>query len=117
MANFIKKYIEGCTKCQQMKVNTHPMTPPLTPISSDASRPFELVTTDFITDLPVINGFDSIMVMVDHGLMKGVIFIPCAKTIDALGTADLYLCHVYTRFGLPRRIISDRDPRFTSKLF
>ena len=68
-------------------------------------------------DLLEINGFDSVMVMVDHGLMKGVIFIPCNKSIDALGAADLYLHHVYTRFGLPDKIISDRDPRFASHLY
>ena len=87
------------------------------PITSHARRPFALVTTDFITDLPEVNGFDSIMVVVDHGLTKGVILIPCNKTIDALGSADLYLDHVYKRFGLPDIIISDRDPHFAAALF
>ena len=100
-----------------MKVNTHPTLPPILPIKSTATRPFSLVTTDFITDLPEINGFDSIMVMVDNGLMKGVIFIPCNKSIDVLGAADLYLHHVYTWFRLPDKIISDRDPRFASHLY
>jgi hypothetical protein len=117
MATFVKNYVSGCATCQQMKVNMHPTAPPLSPIKSTATRPFALVTTDFITDLPISDGFDSIMVVVDHGLTKGVIFIPCNKTIDALGSANLYLQHVYTRFGLPDKIISDRDPRFASKLY
>jgi RNase H-like domain found in reverse transcriptase/Reverse transcriptase (RNA-dependent DNA polymerase)/Integrase zinc binding domain len=117
MMIFIKHFMEGCTKCQQMKVNTHPTTAPLSPIEMTASRPFELVTTDSITDLPENDSNDSIMVMVDHGLTKGVIFIPCNKTIDALGAANLYLQHVYTRFGLPEKIISNRDPRFASHLY
>jgi hypothetical protein len=29
--------------------------------------------------------------------------------------SDLYLQHVFPRFGLPRKVISDRDPRFISK--
>ena len=57
------------------------------------------------------------MVMVDHGLTKGVILIPCNKRVDALGSADLYLEHVYKRFRLPDKIISDYDPRFTSQLY
>jgi hypothetical protein len=81
------------------------------------THPFAMVTTDFITDLPENNGCDSIMVMVDHDLTKGAIFIPCSKMIMALGAADLYLQHVYTWFGLPDKIISDRDPRFASRLF
>jgi Integrase zinc binding domain len=117
MTIFIKNFVEGCAKCQQMKVNTHPTAPPLSPIKTMVTRPFELVTTDFITDLPENDGNDSIMVVVDHGLTKGVIFIPCNKTIDALGVANLYLQHVYTRFGLLEKIISDRDPRFASHLY
>ncbi len=38
---------------------------------------------DFIMDLPLSNGYDSILVMVDHRLMKGVIYAPCNKMIDA----------------------------------
>ena len=117
MTTFIKKYVEGCAKCQQMKVNTHPTTPPLTPIRSEGGCPFGLITTDFITDLPESDGYDSLMVVVDHGSTKGVVFIPCNKTIDALGVVTLLLDHVYKRFGLPNKIISDRDPRFTSQLF
>ena len=78
-----------------MKVNTHPTTLPLSPIKSDVTPPFSLVTTDFITDLPECNGYDSLMVVVDHGLTKGVILIPCNKTIDAMGAATLYLNYVY----------------------
>ena len=117
MVTFIKKYIAGCATCQQMKVNTHPTTLPLSPIKSDVTRPFALVMTDFITDLPESDGSDSLMVVVDHGLMKGVILIPCNKMIDALGASTLYLDNVYKRFRLPDKIISDRDPCFASQLF
>ena len=34
MGRFIANYIKGCTDCQQMKVNTHPTIPPLTPIKT-----------------------------------------------------------------------------------
>ena len=57
------------------------------------------------------------MIVVDHGLTKGVIYTSCKKTIDALGTAQLFLDHVWKRFGLPDTIISDRGPQFASKVF
>ena len=41
---------------------------------------FSQVGIDFMTDLPPSEGFDSIMVTVDHGLSKGVILTPCSKT-------------------------------------
>jgi len=83
----ITKWIKGCTTCQQMKVNTHPSNPRLMPIKSEATRPFQQCTVNFITDLPPSDSFDSIMVMVNHGLTKGVIYTLCKKTIDALTTA------------------------------
>src|SRR5246500_2535098 len=117
MNNTIKKWIEGCATCQQMKVNTHPTKPRIQPIKSNTTRPFQQVTCDFITDLPPSNGFDSIMVVVDHGLSKGVIYTPCTKNIDALGTAQIFIDQVWRRFGLPDIIISDRGPQFSAKVF
>jgi transposase InsO family protein len=57
------------------------------------------------------------MVVVDQNATKGVIFIPMNKTVSAAEAACLYYEKVYMQFGLPDKIISDRDPRFTSNLF
>jgi hypothetical protein len=46
---------------------------------------------------------------------KAAIFIPCREEINAEGTAALYIQHVFAHFGLPCKVISDRDPRFISK--
>ena len=101
-----------------MKMNTHPTTPPLAPIPADQNAlPFSTVTMDFIIDLSPSNGYNSLMVVVDHDLSKGIILIPCTKNIDALGTTKAYHQHIYRRFGLPKRIISDRGPQFASHVF
>jgi len=116
LPTFVKKYVEGCAMCQQNKVNTHPTQPPLVLILAPSSRrPFAQCSVDLITDLPPSNGFDSIMVVVDHGLTKGVIFTPCNKSIDAEGVANIFFKKVFTRFGLYEKIISDRGPQFASK--
>ncbi|OJT03227.1 Transposon Tf2-12 polyprotein [Trametes pubescens] len=115
MHTMVSRFVEGCAECQQNKINTHPTVPPLQPIpATDITRPFQQITIDYITDLPESKGHDSIMVVVDHGLSKGAIFIPCNKTIDAIGTAELLYRNVYRRFGLPSKIISDRGPQFIS---
>jgi hypothetical protein len=95
MTTFIKKWIDGCAICQQMKVNTHPTNPALKLIKSNTTRPFEQVTVDFITHLLVSNGFNSIMVMVNHGLSKGVVYVPCTAKIDAIGAAQKFIDHVW----------------------
>ena len=114
LASFICKYVEGCVVCQQNKSNTHPTVPSLIPIHSTSTRPFQHISCDLITDLPLSDGFDSLLVMVDHGLTKGVILCPTKKTITAEGIANLFFHKVFLRFGLYDKIISDRGPQFAS---
>ncbi len=40
--------------------------------------------------------------------------MPCFTTITGMGITQLYLDHIYRWFGLPTKLITDRDPRFTS---
>ena len=114
MSSFIRRFIAGCALCQQMKVNTHPTVPALSPLSSTCSCPFQQLSVDLVTSLPPSAGFDSLLVMVDHGLSKGVILTPCNKTINAKGVAELFFKHVFLHFGLHDALISDRGPQFAS---
>ena len=68
-------------------------------------------------DLLLSAGFNSILVMVDRGLMKGVILLPCNKTITAEQVANLFLENLYKQFGLPDEIISDQGPQFAGHAF
>ena len=81
------------------------------------TRPFAHCSMDMIMDLSILNGFDSILAMVDQGLTKGVILVPCNKTLTADQCAKLLLDNVYKRFGLMDKIISDRGPQFAAKSF
>ena len=118
MVRFVSQYCAGCAMCQQNKVNTHPTAPPLNPIGADAKAvPFSTINMDFITDLPESQGYTSLLVIVDHDSTKGIVLVPCHKEIDAMGTARLLHDHVFRRFGLPKRIISDRGPQFAAKVF
>ena len=114
MTTYTCKYVTGCIICQANKVNTHPTIPALSPLSSDCTYPFQQVSVDFIIDLPPSRFFDSIMVIVDHGLTKEVILHPCNKTIDVAGVAKLFFLHVFCHYGLYDRCISDQGPQFAS---
>jgi len=72
-----------------------------------------------ITNLPMDEDrFDLIMVVVDHGLSKGIVLTPCSKIgLTAEKTAQLYIDNVYSRFGLAEKMISDRGPQFDSAFF
>jgi hypothetical protein len=116
MRKDITDYVQGCADCQRHKVNNRPTKAPLRPIYPKLeAMPFETITLDFITKLPESQGYDSILTITDHDCTKAAIFIPCREEINAEGTAALYIQHVFVHFGLPRKVISDRDPRFISK--
>jgi hypothetical protein len=116
MCKDITDYVQGCADCQHHKVNNKPMKAPLRPIyPKPKAMPFETIALDFITKLPISQGYDSILTITDHDCMKVSIFIPCNEEINAEGTAALYIQHVFMHFGLPRKVISDRDLCFISK--
>ena len=72
---------------------THPTRIPLMPNEVPEGL-WQTVTMDFITDLPQVGPYDSIHVTVDRST-KGVMYAPCAKTIDVEGTTDLYIKNVW----------------------
>ena len=114
MSTFLCKFISGCADCQVAKVNTHSTIPGLSPLAVEHPLLFSSISVDLITGLPNSHGYDSVMVMVDHGLTKGVIYCPCTKNIDSEGVAQLFFTNVFPRFGLHSKIISDRGPQFAS---
>ena len=90
---------------------TNPIHIPLFPV---ATCPFQQISCDFITDLPHFDSFDSLLVMINHGLIKGVILCPMKKTITAEGVATLFFHKVFLYFGLYNKVISDWGPQFAS---
>ena len=115
LAKDIQEYVKGCAQCQQNKVNTRPQRALLNPITpTTGALPFQTISMDFIVKLPESVGYDSILTITDHDCTKMLITIPCREMITAEGVAKLFLRQIFPRFGLPSKIISDRDPRFVS---
>jgi hypothetical protein len=76
-------------------------------------RPWHTVGLDYSTHLLESNGFNSVMIVVDH-LIRMAHFLPCTETAIAEETATLFLHGVYRLHGLPRVLVSDRDPKFVN---
>jgi transposase InsO family protein len=101
--------------CQQNKNLTHHIHTPTYRITpGPRANLFEEVAMDLITQLPKNGMYNAILTIVNHGCTRAAIFIPCLTTITGEGITDLYLNNVYQWFGLPRKMISDQDLRFTS---
>lgn len=110
------RYVKSCDSCQRNKPlsgKPHGLLLPL-PI---AEVPWEHISMDFVMALPCTQqGNDAVFVVVDR-FSKMVKFVPTTNTITAEGAARLFLDHVFKVFGMPKTIVSDRDPRFTGKFF
>ena len=79
--------------------------------------PWDSISIDFITDLPLSDRYDSIWVTIDR-FTKMAHFVPLRS--DAKKAPDLariFLREVWWLHGLPSTIVSDRDARFTSKFW
>lgn len=87
-----------------------------TPVAVESLPPFYSVLVDLITGLPPSDGFDSVLVMANHGLTKGVNFLPCHKTINTAGVALLFFKYVFSLFQVTLQVytVSDQGPQFTS---
>ena len=115
MKGFAEDYVHGCAVCQENKPCTTHRKAPLQLITPDPhSGPFQMVVMDLITDLPESNSFNAVLMIIDHSCSKAAKFIPCTTNITGEGVAALYLQHLVPWFGIPHKIISDRDPRFVS---
>ena len=113
MTEFIKAYIKGCATCQTTKIRP-PVKVPIKP-NEIPEAIWETMTMDFITDLPTLNGYDSILTVIDRH-SKAIILSPCHKTITAEQTSQLLLDNVWKRTGFPKAIISDRGLQFAAQV-
>lgn len=116
MERMVRQYVRGCRECQQNKSPRHGVFGLLQPLENHW-KPWRAVSMDFITDLPLSNGCDTIWVMVDP-FTKMAHFIPLK--VDGKKTEDLIsiFAREYWRLhGIPLDIISDRDSRFTSRVW
>ena len=70
---------------------------------------------DFITDLPTLKGYNSILTVVDRH-SKAIILSPCNKNITAVETSQLLLDNVWKCTGFPAAIILDQGPQFVAQV-
>jgi len=61
----VKKYIQGCFKCQQNKVQHQKKAGELHPLEI-LQRPWQEISIDIIGPLPKSNGKDTIVIIVDR---------------------------------------------------
>jgi len=106
--------MEGCDACQCNKNCTKQPAGKLMP-NSIPEKPWTHISADFITKLFLVQGYNSILVVVDQ-LTKMVHLIPITEKTSAEGLARLFRDNMWKLHGLPESIISDRGPQFVAEL-
>lgn len=107
--------IKFCVSCQKVNRDLRPPQGSLVPLPVP-SRPWSTVGVDFIVKLPVSDGFDSIMVVVDH-FSKASHFIRAKETWSTMQMADSFVDSIFRLHGLPDKIVSDRGTVFVSNFW
>ena len=79
-------------------------------------QPWKLIEMDFIMDLPISDGYDTILVIIDR-LTKMSHFIPCKKNMDTGQFATVFLKEIIRLHCIPRDVITDRGSLFTSDIW
>ena len=116
MRNDVAHYVGICKGCQLNKPSNQCPAGLLMPLPVPAQR-WESVSMDLITQLPrTERGHTAILVFVDR-LTKMVHLVASYDTIGAVEFAEAFIANVFSRHGMPENIVTDRDPRFTSKFF
>jgi len=106
----VKKYIEGCDAYQKNKNQTEAPAGKLMP-NSVPEKPWAHISVDFITKLPLAQGYDLILVVCDC-MTKMAHFVPTTEKTLAEGLVRIFRDHVWKLHRLPESIVSDRGAQF-----
>jgi hypothetical protein len=103
-------------ECQNFKAEHRYLAGFLQPLPIPEWK-WEVVTIDFFTKLPKTKKkHDSIMVVVDK-LTKDANFIIVKLAHKEANIVDIYMRETYRLYGILKRIVSNRDPKFTSNFW
>ncbi|WRX27886.1 Integrase zinc-binding domain - like 10 [Theobroma cacao] len=116
MKRDLVEFVVKCLTCQQIKAEHKKSSGTLQPLPIPEWK-WEHVTMDFVLDLPrTQSGNDTIWVIVVR-LTKFVHFLAIHSTYSIEKLARLYIDEIVRLHGILVSIVSNRDPRFTSRFW
>jgi len=108
----VGRYIDECNACQRYKNWSEAPAGKLMP-NTIPEKPWSHISADFITKLPLAQGYDAVLVVCDC-FSKIAHFIVTTEKTSAEGLAKLFQNHVWKLHGLSESIISDRGVQFVA---
>ena len=109
----VRKYVRACEVCQRVKSGPS-LRAPLQPLPIPAEC-WESVSMDFVFGFPADPHKNTgILVFVDR-FSKMVHLVAVPESINASACARVFIDTIFRLHGLPRELVSDRDPRCTAE--
>ena len=116
MKRYVTEYVSKYLTCHQVKAEHQVPTRLLNPLPIPQWK-WDNITLDFVSGFPLMQQkHDSVWVIVDK-LTKSAHFIPVMMNYSMDRLAELYVDKIVRLHGVSLSIVSDRDPRFTSRLW
>ena len=116
MKKEIASFVSRCLTCQQVKAEHQKPAGKIQLLPIPVWK-WEKITMDFVTGLPrTQRQHDAIWVIVDR-LTKSAHFLSVNVEDSLEKLAQLYVDEIVRLHGVPVSIVSDRDPRFTSRFW
>ncbi|MCI14361.1 retrotransposon protein, partial [Trifolium medium] len=116
MKRQISEFVYACLVCQKSKIEHQKPSGLLQPLFIPEWK-WDSVAMDFVGGLPrTVKGNEVIWVIVDR-LTKSAHFIAIKSGVLVPKLAEIYIEQIVKLHGIPSSIVSDRDPRFTSRFW
>ena len=116
MRKDVSEFVCRCLICQKIKAEHQRPAGLLQPLDIPTWK-WDSVSMDFVFGLPrTFAGHDGIWVIVDR-LTKSGHFLAVKSTYSLDKLAREYIKEIVRLHGVPSSIVSDRDPRFTSRFW
>ena len=116
MKRDVSEFVTKCLVCQRVEAKHQVPSGLLQPIRIPEWK-WDRITMDFVVRFPLTGRkHDSVWVVVDQ-LTKSAHFLPVRTDYSLDNLAELYIKKIFRLHGIPISIISDRDPRFTSRFW
>lgn len=109
----VEAYVSSCKPCQLAKRRTTKPPGHLQEIGVP-DQPWEVIHMDFVSALPSAGENLNAVLVITCRLSKAIVLIPMETTADSVRIAQLFYQFAVPRIGIPKVIISDRDPKFVS---
>jgi len=110
----VKKYVEEYNTYQKNKNQIETPTEKLM-LNTVPEKLWTHISMDFITKLPLAQGYDSILVVCNR-MTKIAHFVPTTEKTSVEGIARLFWNNVWKLHGLPESIITDREAQFAAEI-